>query len=243
MTEATLRTIDDFWSNDVGCSRKQLRADRNVVVAHPDRYADFMGIFNLMVGTAPLISLPRDRYASLAGAAHTWSASDAFDGARLRFLIGEGIDSIIGPAFIGYTEPGSFHAIAAPGTELLNNTHAAAVSALRAACAPEDWEHGGGDLGANSRVGLFVGKKLAALAGYTLWGESIAHLSIVTHPAYRQCGYGSAAVSKMTAILLDRGLVPQYRALESNGASLKIAAKLGFARYATSVTVRLRPTG
>ncbi len=240
LREATLRTVDEFWSHDVGCSREQLRAERTVVVAHPDQYADFMGIFILLVGTAPIISLPRELYSFLALEAQTWPASDVVDGARLRSLIGDRVDRIIGPAFIGYTERVMFRAIEAPTTTLLNKAHAAAVSLLRAACEPAEWEHGGRDLGGNPSIGIFAGEELVTLAGYDLWGQRIAHISIVTHPQYRQRGYGRAAVSKLTEVLLDRNLVPQYRTLESNGPSLKIAAKLGFARYATSVTVRLR---
>jgi hypothetical protein len=242
LTEATLRTIDDFWSHDIDCSREELRAERTLVVAHPDQYADFMGIFILLVGSSPIISLPRELYSSLVMEAQTWPASDVLDGVRLRSLIGERVDRIIGPAFIGYTESEMFRAIEAPMTTVLNKTHTGAVSSLRAACDPVEWEHGERDLGGNTSIGIFAGEELVTLAAYDLWGQRIAHISIVTHPQYRQLGYGCAAVSKLTEILLDRNLVPQYRALESNSASLNIAAKLGFARYAMSVTVRLRST-
>jgi GNAT superfamily N-acetyltransferase len=239
MTEATLQTIDDFWSNDVGCSHEQLRAERTILVAHPDHYADFMGIFILLVGTSPIISLPRELYLTLASEAQTWSASDILDGGRLRSLIGDRVDGIIGPAFIGYTERGMFCEFEAPMTIVLNNTHATAVSTLRAACDPAEWEHVGGDLGGSVSIGIFVGEELVALARYSLWGVRIAHISIVTHPHYRQRGYGRAAVSQLTKILLDRNLIPKYRALDNNIASMKLAARLGFIRYATTMTVRL----
>ena len=48
-----------------------------------------------------------------------------------------------------------------------------------------------------------------------------------------------AAVSRVTADALGRGLIVQYRALESNTPSVAVAERLGFQPYARSVAVRL----
>jgi predicted GNAT family acetyltransferase len=68
----------------------------------------------------------------------------------------------------------------------------------------------------------------------------IAHIAVVTHPSHRGRGYGKAAVAHLAARAIAEGLLPQYRTLDSNQPSLRIAEALGFQRYATSVAVRLK---
>lgn len=80
---------------------------------------------------------------------------------------------------------------------------------------------------------------LSALAGYDLWGKSVAHICIITHPACRGRGHGRAAVSELTRLVLARRLIAQYRTLDGNAPAMAIAAVLGFERYATTVWCRL----
>ena len=47
-------------------------------------------------------------------------------------------------------------------------------------------------------------------------------------------------VVHVTRMVLDPGLMAQYRTLESNTHSMQIARRLGFEPYATSLAVRLR---
>ena len=75
---------------------------------------------------------------------------------------------------------------------------------------------------------MFKGQELVALASYQLWGERIAHIAFATHPLFRGRGYATAAVSALTKIVFERHLVPQYRTLETNSASMDIARRLGF---------------
>jgi len=116
---------------------------------------------------------------------------------------------------------------------------APAVAALRAACREDEWEHGGSDVGQHPAFGVFVDDQLAALAGYEIWGGTIAHISVITHPAHRGRGFGAAAVAHITAHALAAGMLPQYRTLDSNQPSMRIAATLGFHRYATSLAMRM----
>jgi GNAT superfamily N-acetyltransferase len=69
------------------------------------------------------------------------------------------------------------------------------MAELRGACDPEEWEHGGHALDDGPAAGVFVDGRLTALAGYTRWGGRLAHLSVVTHPAWRGHGFARAAVA------------------------------------------------
>jgi predicted GNAT family acetyltransferase len=84
-----------------------------------------------------------------------------------------------------------------------------------------------------------VGERVAALAGYEVWGSTIAHISVITHPDFRSRGFGRSAVAHLAGRAMAAGLLPQYRTLQSNRASIRVAEALGFHFYATSTAVRL----
>ena len=88
---------------------------------------------------------------------------------------------------------------------------------------------------------MFKGQELLALASYQLWGERIARVAFATHPLFRGRDYVTAAVSALTKIVFERHLVPQYRTLETNSASMDIARRLGFIEQATSLAIRFHP--
>lgn len=146
-------------------------------------------------------------------------------------------ERVVGPAFIGYADATTFLGGDEAGARSLGDADGEAVAALRDACEPVLWDHGGPKSGATA-VGVFRDDALAALASYTLWGDRIAHIAIVTHPAHRGRGLGRAAVAAVSRIVLARGLVAQYRTLCANTPSMAIARSLGFQRWATTLSIR-----
>jgi hypothetical protein len=150
------------------------------------------------------------------------------------------VENMLGPAFVGYADAGTFVGhIDDHEARLLGEEDDAAIEGLRSSCSALDWEHGGTTPDATVRVGAFKEGTLAALASYRLWGDRIAHISIVTHPLFRRGGLARIAVSGITRHALDNNLVAQYRTLASNTPSLAIASRLGFERYASSLVILL----
>jgi RimJ/RimL family protein N-acetyltransferase len=237
----TIERVDGFWMADLGCPREWLRSPHPVVLSHADdRYA---GIFILLIGEAPVISLPHHLYPVLHATAEHWSAADVLDVTSLRTRLGNRVDRIIGPAFIGYADHTTFRAVEPNVASLLDVRDHQSIDTLRTACDALEWEHGGSGLGPNPAAGMYVGRELVALAGYQVWGGDLAHIAIITHPQHRGHGYAGAAVSKLTETVLARGLVPQYQTLDSNRPSIQVAQRLGFVRYGTSMAVRLPRRG
>ena len=143
----------------------------------------------------------------------------------------------VGPAYIGYATT-----VAPPPhpVRMLTPEDAGAILAMQQACDPTEWDHGSSspeDLCA----GVFVGEALVAFAGYEVWSQSIAHISIVTHPGFRGRGFGRSAVGYLAQHALEAGLLAQYRTLASNHASIRIAESLGFQPFAESRAVRFTP--
>jgi len=228
--------ITNYWASQFGCAAEALFAQPLCLVTHGAELADYHGIFALFREGAAVISLPPERADSLRpllpGAPATpTDLAEAFKTPEY---------TVIGPAFIGYAAeaPRPAHPVRA-----LGERDGPAVEALRAACPAIEWEYGGSKVGVQPASGVFVGRDLVALAGYEIWGGTIAHIAVVTHPAFRGRGFGRSAVSHVAAAALAAGLVPQYRTLESNLPSMRVAATLGFARYVTSVAVRLGRAG
>jgi GNAT superfamily N-acetyltransferase len=231
LKEETVLRATGYWAAHLGCEASELFTESIRVVTHSRELSDYPGVFALFRGGAATVSVPSGGAESFRRLLPTQSTTPA------RFTEAFRLDkfTVIGPAYIGYAE-----AIRWPShpARLLTRRDASAAAALRAACNDVEWDHGGSCVEEHPASGVFAGDQLIALAGYEVWGGILAHISVITHPAFRRHGFGRNAVAHLAAAALAAGLVPQYRTLESNQASLRIAETLGFHRYATSVAVR-----
>jgi GNAT superfamily N-acetyltransferase len=243
---ASIELVDRYWAEWLGCTVPDLRPTSTRVHAHGPGLADYDGTFVLLAGGAPVISLPPALVPALEPVARRWSAEQVRDPVALAaaHLPVRDVARVVGPAWVGYADAGTLAAPAGVRARLLTGADASAVAALRAACAPEEWEHGGHALEEGTATGAFTraatGALLAALAGYTCWGNRLAHISVVTHPAHRGRGFGRAVVAGAASHALEAGLVPQYRTLEANAAARALAASVGFAAHLTTVAVPYR---
>ncbi|HEX2203739.1 MAG TPA: GNAT family N-acetyltransferase [Longimicrobium sp.] len=240
LAAATRAAVDGYWAEVFGCHPAELRPSRPVVLPRPPAGGEYHGAQLQSFGAAPLALLPPPlvgRYrAPLAAAMEGGLAADG----RWAAVFGGHVGKVIGPAEVWYADAETFRPPAESAARLLGPDDLGAVDALRRACDPLEWEHGGSTPGPHPAAGVFVDGALAALAGYQLWDRRLAHLSIVTHPAHRGRGHGAAAVAALVPEAMARGLVPQYRALSGNAASLAIARRLGFAPHSVGLAVRFR---
>lgn len=236
----SLGLVDAYWAQFLGCSRANLRNDRTQLIAHAE-LGDYAGCYVIQFGSAPIVSLPNNDVESYRHVAAGWQSGVVWQPSMVQTAFHGRIEAIIGPAFIGYTDARLFR-------QGLTNSLVRAVTyedeeafgILKDACPTEEWDHGGSTFRPEQMAGVFRGKRLVALASYQIWGAHIAHISIVTHPAFRGRRYATIAVSELTQIALQRKLIPQYRTLEANRPSMLVAARLGFVRHATSLAVRFK---
>jgi hypothetical protein len=109
LTADTLERVDGYWAADLCCRRDELRSPHPVVLSRADdRYA---GIFILLIGESPIISLPRHLDPVLHATTERWSAAEVLDVTFLRTRLGERVERVIGPAFIGYADRATFRAL------------------------------------------------------------------------------------------------------------------------------------
>jgi len=232
-TERIVSGATAFWAAHFGCLAPDLFAEPFRIVPHGRELADYGGVFALFRNGAVIASVPPSRAdalrAVLSGQPQCFSP-DGFASA-LRAVS----SVVIGPAWVGYAE-----ALAPPRHEAraLGAGDRAALEALQKACDATEWEHGGSSI-ERPISGVFVGDRLVAAAGYEVWGGAIAHIYVITLAGFRSRGFGSSAVAHIGRRAIAAGLLAQYRTLEANGASIRVAKALGFCHYATSLAVRL----
>ncbi len=234
---------DDCWARDFACASTELRPTRTRVQQHAGARLNDPGIWILVAGGAPLISMPNDMINVLGDLAQSWSPTDVADVASLQRqlapLCSRRLGKIIGPAFIGYGLSDTLDLSDARFASAFSSQ--IAIDQLRAACQPEEWQHGGSEPHPERTFGVVDhDTQLLALSGYKVWNDSIAHISIVTDPRQRGRGLGRAAVALAAQHALDAGLLPQYRTLRQNTPSMTIANRLGFIEYGFSVYIRLQ---
>ena len=237
----TLDIADRRWAQDFDLGPATLRPTAPHVQEHAGRMQGAEGIWILWAGGAPLISLPESTWDVLTRRAITWDVELVSDPGALADALRPLVSpKIVGPAWIGYGTKETLDLSSAERARELNDSDADAVPALRADCSEEGWAHGGSEHGAVPTFGAFAEDgTLGALAGYRIWDERIAHLSIVGARRHGGQGHGTAAVARAARHALDAGLLPQYRTLANNAPSRGIARRLGFETYGYSVFVRL----
>ncbi|MGC9523538.1 MAG: GNAT family N-acetyltransferase [Anaerolineae bacterium] len=129
-----------------------------------------------------------------------------------------------------YLYPPDFQAVAPPSSlriRQLTTADAESLAEMQAACTPLEVEFGEVSVEDEIGFGCFDGDQLAAVAtGYRLTG--FMDIGVLTHPAYRRRGLGSATVSALCEWCIEHALIAQYRCLVSNTGSYRIAENLGF---------------
>jgi GNAT superfamily N-acetyltransferase len=75
------------------------------------------------------------------------------------------------------------------------------------------------------------------------WDPAFADIAVVVHPSWRQRGVARLAVAATTRELREQGRLPLYRHDQSNIASAKVAAAVGFVGVASASGFRLADSG
>jgi GNAT superfamily N-acetyltransferase len=226
---------DSYWAAHLNCQPDELFSRPLHIVTHGEELQDYCGALALFREGTATVSIPPGRAAELRGLLS--GLENGCTPEQFAAALDPVATRVLGPAYVGYANViRGDDALA----RSLRDEDAAAVESLRQACGEEEWAHGGSSLDVPCS-GVFHDGQLAALAGFETWGSTLAHLCIVTHPSFRGRGFGKSAVAHLARRALADGLLAQYRTLDSNAPSIRIAEALGFQRYATSMAVRLAP--
>jgi GNAT superfamily N-acetyltransferase len=239
MTSAdTLGKIHAYWTHFLGCPVG--RAAGVHVVELPHRPHDHEVIHVFCRDDYCILAGPPGFRSRLGNAVTEWPTAAWSQAEEWTKLLGERASAIRGPAWLGYADATDFHPVDSRGTRPLTRKDQPVVAALAQAAGPEAWGESGLGEPSGWRYGCFEGSELVAAGTAKPWGIDLWHLGILTHPAYRQQGWGRAVVSQMAADALAAGAIPQYRASLRNQPSLALASSLGFQPYAEQLAIHLR---
>lgn len=151
-------------------------------------------------------------------------------GEVIRFLFDDQIAYTPDESYIAALPPDTF-APAAPSPEatlrLLDRRDVRALRAVEKTLTRQEKLLAQVSLRDEMVMGLFVDAQLVSAASLLRWNE-IRDVGVMTRGDLRGRGYGAMAVSALCRIALDAGYLVQYRADQTNAASVALMHKLGF---------------
>lgn len=229
----SLRRVDRYWSDQLAISSEALHSQGVLVVPHAAAPASFCLVFKHHACTC--VRLPQPYSHRLAPLIRQQDGERLLRADWWRHCFGDVLIDAIGPAYLGYADAGTLQPVTHYPTRLLTPADAAALAAFAAVVGSTAWEHSGLGEEPQPIAGCWEAETLVAAAGYRVWGSTLAHIGVATHPGFRGRGYGTTVVSAIGQYALGQGYVPQYRTLLANTPSIAIAGTLGFQPYATTL--------
>jgi RimJ/RimL family protein N-acetyltransferase len=95
------------------------------------------------------------------------------------------------------------------------------------------WGGAAGLAGSGCAWGAFVAGRLASVAGSFFVGRAFEDIGVVSEPEFRGQGLSPACAAAVCRAVRARGRTPSWSTSSDNGASQRVAEKLGFARQRT----------
>lgn len=136
-----------------------------------------------------------------------------------------GVTRLLGPARLDYLNRSDFSPVHHESAVETSASDAPDLAALITDAGDDAAESGVDDIDSPAFV-LRLDGRIVAAAGYARWPTSVAHLSVLSHPAYRGRGLAAPVASAATDHALNAGLLPQWRARIAP--SQRVATRLGF---------------
>ncbi|RMI37902.1 GNAT family N-acetyltransferase [Streptomyces triticirhizae] len=146
------------------------------------------------------------------------------------------VAELLGPAALAYLAPARLRPVGADAPAV-ERVPASRVRDLEESAGAE--EAGEADVGGITSPAFVVREagRVIAAAGYQLWPDRVAHVSVLTDPGWRGRGLARATGAAAVAHALAAGLLPQWRARPP--ASRRVAASLGFQELGAQLSIRL----
>src|SRR5258707_14081569 len=157
-----LASVDSYWAQFLGCPQAMLRKEKTQLLPHAE-LRDYAGCYTIEFGAAPIVSLPANEVESYRDLIARWQPGVVRTPAVAQAAVHERIASIIGPAFIGYTDTMLFKQPACGDARLLTNADGKAAEKLRSCCPAEEWDHGGRPFRPHGNVGGIEGPEPMAV--------------------------------------------------------------------------------
>lgn len=236
------RAVYQNWAERFDCAVEDLHRPGTELLPEAE-FAGTRGIHIWTIGERAFARLDPSILDVARRALDRTAAPGALTTGHLRVALNPDRIREIEESVLRYLYPADFRRAAPPPSlpiRQLTTADAAALAEMEAACTPLEVEFGEVSVEDEIGFGCFDGDRLVAVAtGYRLTG--FMDIGVLTHPAYRRRGLGTATVSALCEWCLEQRLIPQYRCLVTNTGSYQIAEALGFGLTFTQESIYLTP--
>ena len=196
----------------------------------------WVGIVELLGSV--VISVPQNLVDRLRGRLEERSAVEDFTDPRRSIDLFGPVNRVLGPALLFYGQPvegPAEHDVIGPLP-----VEDSLVVELMARASHDEREESGLE---ETTSGVYLAMNSlgvpAAACGWRTWPHGVAHVSVLCAPVQRHCGFGRAAAQVALLAALDDGLLPQWRAAETNEASTALASTMGLQLLGRQLSLQL----
>ncbi|MBM3460884.1 MAG: hypothetical protein FJX76_02165 [Armatimonadetes bacterium] len=234
MSEMLTEAVRAYWAERMGVPV----SPGTLVTAHRESLLNFAGVFLLRLDDALVVSVPGPMLTPVSQACEGRARDEVYEAHFWHLLFGAAVEEMVGPTWLGYVRAKDFVPVSSDGVRRLNEMDVGSLWTLADACDATDWQQSGIMFDGTVGFGFFDGDTLIAASMVTRRGNDMGEVGAITHPAWRGRGIGRSVVSAASAHGLEKYSILQYRGLEENPASVKLAIPLGYRRVAGSLVVR-----
>ena len=237
--------LDEHWTTTLSVEPSVWRDADVVVASHPEpSHTDH--VYLIRRDESCIIVVPQGLVGLTTATCASWPSAAVFDKAFIRSVYGDAVAAIHGPFWLGYATAESFRAVDGRGTRLLQSPEdAEALRDLGAVVPEEEWVDAGFAVASRREYGCWGDGHMVAAGTLTPFQGRSSNVGVLTHPAHRGAGFGSAVLSALTADALTGTDVAQCRTFEENHAAVRMAKLLGYVEDGHTLEVVLRhpPSG
>jgi RimJ/RimL family protein N-acetyltransferase len=233
-----LDEIHIWWADQLGCAADDLYRPATTCITDPALRANVLRIFRR--GDSVLLRMHPAHEETVRHALGRTAPLMPIATEELRQRLALPEAAVVPLQRISYLDPWNFEPADQPETERLSPADAPAINELAESCTRLEVHLA--DVRAEHPVvyGSRANGTLVSAASFLFEDDLIADAGVLTHPQFRNHGYGRAAVSALCRWGLQHERVIQYCALCTNQPSLRIADALGFSEYAVEESIRLQ---
>lgn len=235
MKDETGRKVEAFWLRDLGLES----GFPSVPVACTVQQL-YNGVQMFLRGGRLVVAIPPEKHGHIRDSVGDLSPDELFSVEWLQGALGQDVEKIRGPADLFYADETNFRFGEIRQARALSPADLPACVELQASLDAKELEDSGFEAGKSPAFGVFSGNVLGAVASYSIWEPSIAHINVATHRDYRRQGFATAAVRALARDALSRGLVLQWQTVVWNTNSTALARQLGFEHYSRKLFARCR---
>jgi GNAT superfamily N-acetyltransferase len=234
----SLSKIDEYWAGYFGCSPRDLKEPRTLVLPHR-ALARCDRVLVFRHGASCIVSVPHFVPEIERSRLRAAGPEEACDPRFLSRVFLVDADRIRGPVGLAFADRGA--SIPMPSEAgLLEDAYSAEIESLVYRCKKSIWyrlmfEPYWGP----TTYGILEGSRLVAMSSYLVFGELFASIGALVDPERRGRGLGKKVVHAAMKGAFEKGLIPALRTALSDEPVVALGRSLGFRPYAFTMDVQL----